>query len=125
MMETHRGGFPIPVEQDFSISRYVDVTVVIDVRPPTPIGGLDVRMTVAERFGSTSPKFVKSMNSGFYNVSGLTILDSGRGILQATIRSVDTSGLDWGNYAFEVKRWDSGCVTDLTQGYLILRPSMG
>lgn len=115
----------MPHEQDFSISRYVDVTVVIDVRPPMPIGGLDIRMTVSDRFGSTSPRFVKYMASGFYGVSGLAIVNSGQGVLSARIRSLDTSGLDWGNYAFEVKRWDSGNVTDLTQGYLILKPSMG
>lgn len=115
----------MPVEQDFPINRYVDQTIVIDISPPMPIGGLDIRMTVADRFGSTTPRFVKSMASGFYGVSGLNIVNSGAGLLSANIRSVDTSGLDWGNYAFEVKRWDSGAVTDLTQGYMILKPSMG
>lgn len=115
----------MPIEQDFAVSRYVDVTVVIDVRPPIPVGGLDLRMTVSDRFGSDSPRFVKSMSSGFYGVSGLSIVNSGQGIISARIRSVDTSGLDYGAYAYEVKRWDSGNVTDLTQGYLVLKPSMG
>jgi hypothetical protein len=115
----------VAAEQDFPISRHSDVTVVIDLRPPAPVGGLDVRMTVADSFGSTSGRFVKYMNSGFYGVSGLTIVNSGAGVIAATIRAVDTSGLDWGNYAYEVKRFESGTETPWTQGYLILRPSMG
>lgn len=115
----------MPYEQDFALNRYVDLSLVIDLRPPMPIGGLDLRLTVSDRFGSITPRFVKSMSSGFYNVSGLNILDSGQGRISAKINSVDTSGLDWGCYAYELKRFDSGNVTDLTQGYLILKPSMG
>ena len=115
----------MPIEADFRIDRGNDQTLVIELKPPVPIGGENIRFTLADRFGSVSPRLVKSMSSGFYGVSGLNIVNSGQGILNVALWAVDTSGMPFGNYAFELRRWDSGSVTDLTQGYLILRPSMG
>lgn len=115
----------MPNQQDFGLCRFEDGILTISIIPAIPVGGLDVHLTVAKHFGSTSGVILKSMASGFYNVSGLTILNSGQGIIQANLNSPDTSGLPYGNYAFEVRCYTSGRNTDYTQGYFTVNPSMG
>ncbi len=65
------------------------------------------------------------MASGFYATSGMNIVDSGNGQLSVQVNAGDFSGQSYGNYAFQVHRADSGFATDLTQGYCLLKPSLG
>ena len=65
------------------------------------------------------------MSSGFYGTSGMNLVNSGNGQMSVQITSADFSGKNYGNYAYEISRVDSGFSTDLTQGYCSLRPSMG
>lgn len=106
----------------FPYSQFSDGTLTIPLQPPTAIGGWNVRMTCMKRFGGVSGFFVKSMASGFYGVSGMNIVNSGNGTMNATINSADTSGMAYGTYAVVIERMDSGFRTPLSNGFLINTP---
>lgn len=112
----------MPVLTDFQMSKFEDGILVVEMEPPQPIGGWLVRFQVMKRFGSSSGLIEKWMGSGGYNVSGMDIVNSGQGLYQATINSLDTSGLDYGAYAFQSERMDSGFRTVLNEGYFMLVP---
>ena len=74
-------------------------------------------------YSDNSGVFIKSCASGHGDgVSGITVTNSGAGQFQVAIRSVNTSGLDLGNYAYTFIRTDSGFRTTLAEGYVILTP---
>ena len=82
-------------------------------------------MLVARRFGSDdiSGLITKTCASGFgAGQSGITILNSGQGQFQVSLRAQDSSGLLWGCYQYAAERMDSGSRTILTKGHLILAP---
>lgn len=110
---------------DFSLSRNADESAVIVMNPPVPIGGWDIRFVVGRRFSSTDPVILKSVASGFNGASGITVTNSGQGIFTVSLNSIDSSGLAYGNYAYEAARYSSGNRNPITQGYILLGPSMG
>jgi hypothetical protein len=112
----------MPVQIDAPYIKFDDGLFVIELQPPTSIGGWNVEFLCQRRFGGVSGFFKKSMASGRYGVSGMNITNSGLGIMSITIDSVDTSGMEYGNYAIAATRLDSGYRTVLTEGYLILEP---
>lgn len=110
------------VQADFSLARQEDGVLIISMTPVIPIGGQNYQFQVTKRFGGTSGLITKSMHSGFYNVSGMNIVNSGQGIMRVNINEVDTSGREWGNYSFNVQRLDSGNRTVVSEGYLVILP---
>lgn len=115
----------MPIIADFTISRYADGILSIDLEPPIPIGGWNIQMTIQKRLGSTTPLIVKNVATGFNGVSGITITNSGQGKMDIVVRSADASGLEFGNYSHNVWRMDSGNRTLLSEGYMLLQPSNG
>ncbi len=113
----------IPI--NFSLIRGEDAILNVNLNPPTPIGGWNLQFRVNKRFGSCSGLIFKNSASGFNGVSGITITNSGQGMFQIGINSVDTSGFQFGNYSFSTTRLDSGNVTVLNTGFLVLLPSIG
>lgn len=84
-----------------------------------------MRALVQHRFGGISGIIVKSVASGFAaGQSGFTYLNSGQGQFQVNFNSVDTSGMDYGNFAFAIERLDSGSRTVISEGYLMLSPGV-
>lgn len=113
----------MPVLADFKFSRYTDGLLTLSVEPPTPIAGWSVEMNVQRNFGGVSGVMpTKSYASGYWGVSGIAILNSGAGIMQIKIDASDTSGLEYGNYAGQIVRVDSGSRTILSEGYLMVVP---
>ena len=110
---------------DFPLDRFEDGTLYVNLVPPVAVGGQSLTFQVAKRFGSSAPFVTRSMSSGFYGTSGMNIVVSGNGQISVQLQAGDFSGQNYGNYAYEISRVDSGFQTDLTQGYCILRPSMG
>lgn len=110
---------------DFSLARYEDGILTISMAPPVAIGAWDIRFRVQKRFGGTSGLITKSITSGFNGSSGITITNSGQGQFNVAINSRDTSGLEYGNYAFSTERFESGSRTILSEGYLQLMPGVG
>jgi hypothetical protein len=113
----------MPILADFTLCRYEDGSLVVSLAPGTNIGGWSMRFALQHRFGGISGIIEKWMASGYYGVSGMNINNSGQGVFNIGVNSADTSGLDFGNYAYTVERLDSGFRTILTEGYLQLTPS--
>ena len=112
----------MPIQVEATQVRMEDGLLVISLVPPIPIGGQSWQFEVLNRFGGVSGRIIKSMASGHYNVSGMNIVNSGQGVMNVAINSVDTSGLQWGNYAFTVTRLDSGNRQAATEGFLKIQP---
>lgn len=112
----------MPIFTDYSICKFEDGVLTIQLVNPTPIGGWSLRADFTKRLGGT-PRVTKWISSGTPNgASGITITDSGQGVFRIALDSADTSGLAYGNYAFDVRRTDSGFVTDIAQGYQMVFP---
>ena len=111
----------MPVEVEISLVRQEDVVVTLSMVPPVPIASWAIEVNVTKRYGGET-LFKKCYSSGYDGVSGIHILDSGAGIMAIRFNSVDTSGLNFGNYAFQVVRLDSGSRTVPTEGYLLVTP---
>lgn len=106
-------------QMDYPLPLYADGILTIEMEPPVAVGGWTVRYFETRRFGNQSGLIEKWGGSGFNNVSGVTVVNSGAGIFQIAINSVDTSGRCPGNYAFKFERMDSGSRNPLVEGYHI------
>jgi hypothetical protein len=102
--------------------KYEDGILTVSMSPPVAIGGWEIQFKTTKRFGGTTNLFTKSVASGFNGQSGITITNSGAGIFNIQVNSVDSSGLDFGNYAAVSERLNSGSRTTLTEGFLLLMP---
>lgn len=110
----------MPIKSEFTLTHGEDALLTFAMTPPVAIGGWPVEFYALHRLGGDSRIFTKSMSSGFYNVSGMTIANSGQGIMSISVKSSDTSGIDPGVYVFASDRLSSGSVTRLADGYLII-----
>jgi len=111
----------MPVYSNFGLARYEDGILSISMIPPTAIGAWDIRFQLTKYFGCLSGLAEMTVTSGYGNgVSGITIANSGQGIMQIQVVGVNTSGLDAGNYAFTVQRYNSGFRTLISKGFLSL-----
>lgn len=114
----------MPVVQDFAIARYEDGILTMELAPPDDVSGWDIRFNIGKRFGSTgSGYYSASVASGYNGQSGIEITNSGVGIMNITIPGSSTSGLEYGNYAYNVTRFNPR--VSLAEGFLILQPSQG
>lgn len=103
---------------------YSDGVLTIGLQPPTAIGGFSLEAKVTKRFRGESGLITKYCSSGnAAGASGITVVNSGQGIFNVSIRESNTSGIDPGTYALQVKRTDSGLATVLVQGWVVLLPN--
>lgn len=112
----------MPVQVSFSLARYEDGTLTVGLAPPTAVGGWNVQFQVTKFFGGVSGLITKSVASGYSVVSGVTVVNSGKGVFSVKIGTQDTSGLDPGTYAMQFQRLDSGFRTVLSEGFFLLTP---
>lgn len=115
------------IQFDMPLAKFEDGILTVSLSPPTAIGGWDIRFHSQKRFGTiTSGAVIKSCSSGFgAGQSGITVVNSGQGIMNIRINEANTSGWEFGNYAATVQRFSSGFRTVLSQGFLILYPNIG
>lgn len=105
-------------EISFTFARYQDGVLSIDMQPPTSVSGWTTELYLTRRKGGTDKIFSKFCASGFAaGQSGITLANGQIGIFNVAINSVDTSGLDFGNYHATFERLDSGYRTILAEGY--------
>ena len=109
---------------DFSLAVREDATITFSLTPPAPIGGQNLQFQVMHRFGGVSGIITKTVASGFNNVSGINVTNSGQGIMNISINSADTSGMQSIPRAYNITRLDSGSRTVYTEGYMLLAPSI-
>lgn len=110
----------MPVLIDFTLARSAKGTITMSVDPPTAIGGWTLQFQMTKRPGSTSGLVTKSMASGYYNVSGMNITNSGQGVMSINFFPGEVSGMDLGIYAYQIQRLDSGFQTNLTAGWRLM-----
>ena len=115
----------MPVYTDITMLKFEDGTFIVSLAPQSPIGGNNLRWQVVKRFGSTSGLITKSVASGYNNVSGINVTNSGAGVMQITLNSSDTSGLDYGNYVYALERLDSCSRTVISEGFFSVLPNIG
>lgn len=112
----------MPILLDYTLSKNEDGSLLINMTPPVPVGGWAVQYTEGHRFGQDTFPITKSASSGFSGVSGVTITNSGIGQFTIAINTVDSSGRDYGAYAYLFQRTDPGQQTVLVEGFRILEP---
>ena len=113
----------MPVIQDIGpVCRATDATVTVAIDPPVLISGFALQFQVMHRFGGISGLINKYAASGFNNVSGINVTNAANGQFTVSIGATDTSGLDYGNFAYRALRTTSGSQTVLSEGFLVLVP---
>ncbi len=114
------------VENTLSLQSLEDTSLTISLAPPTAIGGWSLKFQAQHRYGGISGFMTKYTASGYGGVvSGITITNSGQGILSIAINAVDTSGLDFTPYVYQLERTDSGFRTITNYGFLNILPRVG
>lgn len=111
----------MPVIVDFPFIKQTDGNLDISLTPSVPIGGWGLEWIMEKRFGGVSGIVEKFAASGFYG-SGITLINSGTGVFRIRLDAVDTSGIDYGAYAFTARRTNSGFETTLAEGYVVIQP---
>lgn len=112
----------MPIYVDMPCVQLQDRTISVGLEPPTGVSGWTLQFLATRRFGGTSGLITKSAASGFNNVSGINVTNGPLGQFDVEIDSADTSGLAYGAYATKIQRLDSGSVTPLTEGFLLILP---
>lgn len=116
---------PVPIFEDIELSREQRATLVISLRPPTPIGGQTIRWQMKKVFGTDVRLVERWVGSGTNGASGITILNSGQGQFKVELYGDDTSGLEYGNYATASDVILSGTgtgISPLGRGFVVLYP---
>lgn len=108
--------------QDFPVPKFADVGLLVNLTPAQPVGGRSVRFEVRKRYGGSTVLINKTCSPGIS--SGITVTNSGQGVLLVSILSVDTSGLSFGAYPYEVELLDTP-RTPVADGFLIVGPTTG
>ncbi len=109
----------MPVISDFVLGLGEDGVLTVSLAPPTAIGGWDIEFLQSRHCGSASGIITKYVGSGFNGASGITITNSGYGVMQIALFAREMSGYDPGNYAYQVLRLTSGSRTVLSEGFRI------
>lgn len=104
---------------DYSLARFEDGTLIVELHPPQNITGWDIRYQMTKREGGTAI-VSKSAASGFNNTSGISVLDAAAGVMQVSLFHGEVSGLDQGNYFYLVSRQNSGSFTEISKGYRLM-----
>ncbi len=113
------------IQVDVPLVKYSDGLLEIALEPSAPIGGQAFVFTVTKRFGGLSGLVIKSLASGYANgESGITVTNSGLGVVSIALNTSDFSGKDPGVYACDYSRVDSGYHTPVTRGYIMLDQSI-
>lgn len=127
----------MPILADWEMVKYTDGLLIVSMSPPQAIGGWTIRyretiavgggqyqvLTAAESSGNVLRNQIeKYVASGYNGASGITITDSGVGILQVRVNEADVSGRPYGAYPYQLERLDSGSATVLANGFRLYRP---
>ena len=107
---------------DFQHVRMDDGILTVSMAPPVAVDGWSIRFEVFKHFGGVSGMMLKSYASGYNGVSGITITNSGQGVFNVRLNQVDTSGLEYGNYACQITRMNSGARTVIDEGFITITP---
>lgn len=105
---------------DFTLPLQNNGILTVPMTPPTAVGGWSLTFVMNRNYGMplTSGLVTKSCASGYGNgVSGITVINSGQGIVQVAFNPAEVSGLPFGNYACRMERTDPGLETTIYEGF--------
>lgn len=111
----------MPIYTDFPVRRGTDMSITLSITPPASIAGDSFHFEVTRVPDGSSGLINKWLSSGLSAASGITITQSGQGMVSIALVPRDTSGWDIGPYAFKYKRTSSGRETVATEGYLLVQ----
>ena len=112
----------MPIIQDFTLNQNEDGVLSIAMSPPMPIGGWSLQFTLTNRANGTSGLVQKYVSSGYNGMSGITVTNSGIGLFSVNLYAAETSGFNYGNYFYLVHRYDSGIMTNISEGFRLVCP---
>jgi hypothetical protein len=116
----------MPSQMDFSSAHYADGILTMSLAPSANIGGWNIRFQVLKRFEGAVPIVTRYAASGYGGgQSGITVTNSGQGVMNITLASQDFSGYSPGLFTYGIERMDSGSRTMLTYGFINVTPSEG
>jgi hypothetical protein len=104
----------MPSEQTLEFIRSQDLAITAKFAQPRSISGWSITFQVRDSLGGTS-RITKTVGSG------ITLKDSGRGVIEIALDKADTSSLAIQSYVWDIKRTDLGANVVLAMGQLILR----
>ncbi len=107
----------MPIITDYSLAISERGVLTIEMTPPTPIGGWSLDFYLMKRFGSQAYLIQNSVASGFNGASGITITNSGAGIMNIVNQAIFMSGQQPGYYAWVLQRTNSGHQTEVAKGW--------
>lgn len=110
-----RWGLNMSIAGHITMFRSDDVTLRFNAVLPTGITGWTVYFQVRDNLGGTL-RISKSTGG-----NGVTLADTGKGIIEVTLAEADTTSLSVGNYVWDLKRTDAGSNAVLAHGTLTLR----
>jgi len=102
---------------DYSLALSEKGVLTIEMIPPTAIGGWSLDFYLTKRFGSQTYLIHNSVASGYNGASGITIVNSGAGIMNIVNLAINMSGQQPGNFAWSLQRTNSGFQTEVAKGY--------
>jgi hypothetical protein len=110
----------MPPEQTLRLIRAQDLTLRCTLLPPRDITGWTVTFEVEDKLAGAAV-ITKTVGAG------ITLADTGKGILEVALAKADTSGLTVSSalaagkgYVWEIKRTNAGSNVVLARGQLIL-----
>lgn len=105
----------MPVNQNFTLALAENGNATLGLQPPTNIGGWSLHFQMCKRQGGEAI-INKYLASGFSGVSGMTIINSGQGVMRIDFNPLEVSGQIPGNYYYCVDRTTSGFYTRVIEG---------
>lgn len=108
-------------QQSFAWYISSDGLLTINISPPAPVGGRSLQWSVLNQQYGISGLIQKYLSSGYNGASGISILNSGQGVLNIHINGSDTSGWQAGCYFHQLVATDSGLSVTMLTGNFLLR----
>lgn len=108
----------MPNLQSFPITRGDNIDLLINLAPPTSISGWTLALNVGRQFGGAGDLIQTSTAVS----GGITVQNAGQGVFSIPLTPSETSGLDFGNYAYWVRKTAPDNIITLIEGYLQVQP---
>ena len=101
------------VRSNMAFKRGQDLKIRASMSPSKSVSGYSLTFTVKDSIGGTT-RITKTVGSG------ITVINSGKGIVDISLGASDTSALSVQRYVWDIRRTDSGYNRELAGGELSL-----
>lgn len=112
-----------PIYTDYIMAIEEDSTLYFSGN--TSVGDVSYRFQAMRRFNGVSGLIALYVSPNNNGTSGITITNSGLGLMSFFIPALFTSGWDPGAYAYDLQETSVGSHETLQEGYLLVEPDTG